>query len=157
MSKSKLPEKIKKLRGTDQPCRKSDEIDFDIIVKLPAPPKYFSSTAKSIYSTVGKSLVKARVLTLVNLTHFVQYCNETAIYMDSSAELSNVNNRIEQVTDKQGNTTTQVAAMSKVATTALQNALRLGREFGFTPASIGRIQSRVVKSKEDDFSKFLNS
>ena len=47
---------LKKLKGTDQPCRMREEITFDKITEIPSPPSYLCAEAKSFQnyrSTTG--------------------------------------------------------------------------------------------------------
>jgi P27 family predicted phage terminase small subunit len=154
MGRSKLPDKIKQLRGTDQKCRMSN-VDFGDLQKLPAPPKTFSKTSKRIYKTLGASALASGILTATNLPQFVAYCNEIGIYMDANDTFDTLESRVEAGGGMNG-TRTFVSGMQRIADGALQKALKIGREFGFTPATVNRIGGKV-KEDGDDFSKFLNS
>ena len=154
MGRNRLPDKIKDLRGTSQPCRKTKS-DFKTISKLPPPPPYFSKTAKKIYKTVGANILSAKILTPSNLPQFVAYCNEIAIYFDANEEISTLAGRVEEMSNESGSRTFP-SGMQRVAAMALQSALKLGREFGFTPATVSRI-GVTGKKDNDEFSNFMNS
>lgn len=152
MGRNKLPDRIKQIRGTDQKCRMS-KVDLGQMEKLPPPPKHFSKTCKKIYKSLGAGILASKVLSPTNLPQFVAYCQEIGIYLDANEEMGTLAKRIEH---GEG-TRTFVSGMQRVAALALKNALAIGKEFGFTPATVNRIGGIVKKEDGDDFDKFLKS
>jgi phage terminase small subunit len=151
MGRNKLPDSIKQLRGTDQPCRMA-KVDLGNISKLPPPNKAWSKTIKDIYKTLGKSLLATKILTATNLPQFVSYCVEVGVYLEGAEKYNSVESRVE-VNDKGRS---MVSGYAYAQNMALQNAIKLGREFGFTPATVTKI-APVKKEDQNPFDKFLNS
>lgn len=131
------------------------KVDLGIISKLPKPDPEWSKTIKDIYKQLGKSLLASKILTPTNLPQFVSYCIEVGVYLESAGKYCSVEKRVDKITTPSGNRTI-VSGHTYAANMALQNALKIGREFGFTPATVNRIGVRV-KEDGDDFSKFLKS
>jgi P27 family predicted phage terminase small subunit len=146
---------IKRMRGTDQPCRLK-EVNMPVIpivTKLP-PPKNLGKTGTRIYKTVGKMLMNLNILNELNFPQFYQYCKETELYYDIMAEMPNTEDLIHSVFDKQLNLTTKTKALRKIAESALNNSKILASEFGLTPSAQAKIMSRVntkPKSALDSF------
>lgn len=152
MGRNRLPDKIKKLRGTDQPCR-MNKVDLGIITKLPKPKKEWSKTIRDIYKSLGTSLVASKILTATNLPMFVSYCIEIGVYLESADKYCSVESRVE-LSDTGRSLVSGYAYAQKMA---LQNARELGREFGFTSATIEKIRNNNNKNDNDGFSNFLKS
>ncbi len=148
---AKLTNQQKKLRGTDQPCRMDNEVQMDVINKLPKVT--LKGTAKKIFTYTATMLINQQLLEMVGLDLLVAYCREMALYHDLSAEVEKEGYTIE-VQTKNG-TTTQINPKRKIAEGALSNAKSLASEFGFTPISKGKIAGLAApQQKQDDFADF---
>ncbi len=152
-----IPDSQKKMKGTSQPCRmdKSD-IEIPVIVKLP-PPKNLGPTGKKIYKSAGQLLVNLNVLNILNLPTFHQYCKETELYYDVMEKMPNTSDLIHDIRDKQGNLTTQVKALRKIAESALANSKTLAGEFGLTPSAQSKILSRLAPKPKNPLEAYLNA
>lgn len=149
--KQKQSNEIKVLRGTDQPCRMTPQSDM---TKLESLPKVrLKGTAKKIFEYTATELLHKKLLEVVGVDLLVAYAREMAIYHDLMLEVEKEGFTIE-VETKNG-TMTQINPKRKIAESALANAKSLASEFGFTPASRGRISSMVAPAvAADDFAQF---
>ena len=149
--KQKQSNEIKVLRGTDQPCRMTPQSEM---TKLESLPKVrLKGTAKKIFEYTATELLHKKLLEVVGVDLLVAYAREMAIYHDLMLEVEKEGFTIE-VETKNG-TMTQINPKRKIAESALANAKSLASEFGFTPASRGKISSMVAPAASvDDFAQF---
>lgn len=149
--RKKISNEQKVLRGTDQPCRMSPQVDS---TKMTAIPKVrLKGNAKKIFEYTATELLHKNLLELVGLDLLVAYCREMAIYHERMAEVEKEGYTIE-VETKNG-TTTIINPKRKVAESALANAKSIASEYGFTPASRTRISGLIAPpEKRDDFAEF---
>ena len=151
--RKKLPDNIKALRGTDQPCRMSDKpaVQTAMVVKLPKVG--LKGTAKKIFAVVATELMHNNLLDVYGVDMIVAYAREMALYHDMMTEVEREGVTIEVVT-KNG-VVTQINPKRKVAEGALASAKSLATEFGMTPSSRSRV-SAILNGNEqkDDFAEF---
>ncbi len=133
------PNALKKLSGTDQPCRTIKEPDFGIITKIPSAPKYMNKHAKKLYKTTAERLASIRVLNEVNLPMVVGYANEMGLYWEAQFEIQ-LKGQYESITDKMGNKRTVISDVVKNANNHLANAKSYAVELGITPASAHKVK-----------------
>ena len=151
--RKKLPDNIKALRGTDQPCRMSDKpaVQTAMVVKLPKVG--LKGTAKKIFAVVATELMHNNLLDVYGMDMIVAYAREMALYHDMMTEVEREGVTIEVVT-KNG-VVTQINPKRKVAEGALASAKSLATEFGMTPSSRSRV-SAIFNGNEqkDEFAEF---
>ena len=151
--RKKLPDNIKALRGTDQPCRMSDKpaVQTAMVVKLPKVG--LKGTAKKIFAVVATELMHNNLLDVYGVDMIVAYAREMALYHDMMTEVEKEGVTIEVVT-KNG-VVTQINPKRKVAEGALASARSLATEFGMTPSSRSRV-SAILNGNEqkDEFAEF---
>ena len=151
--RKKLPDNIKALRGTDQPCRMSDKpaVQTAMVVKLPKVG--LKGTAKKIFAVVATELMHNNILDVYGVDMIVAYAREMALYHDMMTEVEREGVTIEVVT-KNG-VVTQINPKRKVAEGALASAKSLATEFGMTPSSRSRV-SAILNGNEqkDEFAEF---
>ena len=151
--RKKLPDNIKSLRGTDQPCRMSDKpaVQTAMVVKLPKVG--LKGTAKKIFAVVATELMHNNLLDVYGVDMIVAYAREMALYHDMMTEVEREGVTIEVVT-KNG-VVTQINPKRKVAEGALASAKSLATEFGMTPSSRSRV-SAILNGNEqkDEFAEF---
>ena len=151
--RKKLPDNIKALRGTDQPCRMSDRpaVQTAMVVKLPKVG--LKGTAKKIFAVVATELMHNNLLDVYGVDMIVAYAREMALYHDMMTEVEKEGVTIEVVT-KNG-VVTQINPKRKVAEGALASAKSLATEFGMTPSSRSRV-SAILNGNEqkDEFAEF---
>ena len=151
--RKKLPDNIKALRGTDQPCRMSDKpaVQTAMVVKLPKVG--LKGTAKKIFAVVATELMHNNLLDVYGVDMIVAYAREMALYHDMMTEVEREGVTIEVVT-KNG-VVSQINPKRKVAEGALASAKSLATEFGMTPSSRSRV-SAILNGNEqkDEFAEF---
>ena len=153
--RKQLPDKIKKLKGTDQPIRMSkNKGGYDSLAELPTlRPNPLNKQGKSIYRSTGNMLINQGLLNEVNFSLFVSYCIELGTYYELIEDVKEEGYTVEEVT-KSGSRTLP-NPKRKMANDALDRARQLSSEFGLTPASESKISS-PGRADEDPLSQLLN-
>ena len=77
---------LKKLKGTDQPCRMREEITFDKITEIPSPPSYLCVEAKKVFKVTAQQLADKGVLDVVNINTVLLYASEMGKYIEAEKE-----------------------------------------------------------------------
>ena len=151
--RKKLPDSIKALRGTDQPCRMTDKpaVQGATVIKLPKVG--LKGTAKKIFAVVATELMHNNLLDVYGVDMVVAYAREMALYHDMMAEIEKGGVTIEVMT-KTG-VVTQINPKRKVAEGALAAAKSLAVEFGMTPSSRSRVAALLSGNEQkDEFAEF---
>jgi len=140
-----IPDELKKIRGTDQPCRlRPNSLKIRDLINLPMVPRQLKGVSKDFYRSVGYTLLKTGILNSVNLQTFIELCFYVGLihmYMD----LMNIAITVEEFKDIQ-----------KLLTDAVRIRNILASEFGLTPASAGKI-IQPKKEEKNRLDKFLNA
>ncbi len=147
----------KRLRGTDQPCRMTDEnlpATVSNSVTLSSLPKSgLKGTAKKVYTLVATELMNRGALDVLSSDLIIAYCREMALYHDMMRDLEKEGMTI-TVETKHGSIK-QVNPKRKVAESALSAAKSLASEFGLSPASRARVLALFIdNAPKDDFADF---
>ncbi len=144
------PTALKVSRGTDQPARMNkNEMQPELISKMPPPPKWFSTLAKKIYRQKSKELIAQKIMSQLDIDMFVLYCNEYAVYIETSAEI-----RAIPYNASLGEASNEVyKRIRQQNQQAWERAKSIAIEFGFTPSSRARVHKPETNSDgDDDFS-----
>lgn len=144
---------MKTLRGTDQPCRMTDNAASTGTAIVSLPRSGLKGSAKKVFEIVATELIHKCLLDIVGIDLVVAYAREMGLYHDTMRELEKEGYTIE-VETKFGSTTL-VNPKRKVAESALANAKSLAAEFGLTPASRSRVAALIAdNAPKDDFAEF---
>ena len=98
VGRKKIPDQVKILHGTNQPCRMNEnKPDYEIVKKLPPAPRWFSKLGKRIYRNLGKELLQKNILTALSIPMFIAYCREISIYLEIEMEFLTMEDRIHNI------------------------------------------------------------
>ena len=148
-----LPDAVKVMRGTDQPCRMSGDDGVDKIgnvrqimscsrMKL-LPTK----RAKEIFKTKANQLIGLQVLTELDLEHLAVYANSLDVLFSC---LEGMRKPALQRFDKDGKLVGYIAPPEiALYKQMVEQVNRIGAEFGFTPVSRQRISQPMVEEKDE--------
>ena len=151
--RKKLPDNIKALRGTDQPCRMTDKpaVQGATIIKLPKVG--LKGTAKKVFAVVATELMHNNLLEVYGVDMVVAYAREMALYHDMMSDIEKEGVTIVVMT--KAGVVTQVNPKRKVAEGALAAAKSLAVEFGMTPSSRSRVAALLSGNEQkDEFAEF---
>lgn len=162
MGRSKLPEQVKKLRGTSRKDREVDSSSFDTeIVKTLEEvnaPTHLSPAAKKIYKEVVQRLFAMKMLLPVDEYALSLYASAMATAIKVQKELDKEGYLI-TVKDENGDLCkVMVNPMVKVLKDAVNTANAIGSQFGWSPVSRIRLAAMASgKDKDkDDFEDSIN-
>lgn len=162
MGRTRLPVALKKMQGTSQKCRDGagGAVEFDVISKVPAAPKYFTKVQKNVYKSTCQQMINLGLLNVVNLPLVSAYAREMGVYWDAEKGLQEAYDKIEgSELDTEGSpytakriakldTYSEIKALRKVAKDALKTARDIAKDFGFTPTTMSKLP--VKGGGEDD-------
>lgn len=147
-----LPDTIKVLRGTDQPCRMSGAVD--LAEKITDIKKITSTArlkllptkrAKEIFKTKANQLIALGVLTNLDIEHLAIYANSLDVLFSC---MEGMREPATEKYNKNGNLVGYVPrpeiAMYKQM---VEHVNRIGAEFGFTPVSRQKLNTEKPEEK----------
>jgi len=155
MARPKKPTKIKELQGTIRKCREDEnEMQVAQVVEMPTAPSFLNEQGAKEWDLVTNELANIKMLHLTDLAVLAAYCNEMGTYHALAQEMGG--NYTERTYDKDGKLrASKIAPKYKVMQAALQNALKIASQFGFTPSSRASLSMpEQEKEKTDDFNFF---
>ena len=130
MGRKTTPPALKAIAGTKRPDREVlDAPEYDLIEKFPNPPQHLNIDGVEMWNNLGRQLVSAKVLQVVDLYSLEQLCVAWQMFRKK--------------------------AKAEMETTAAENtALKaLFSEFGMTPASRSKVAVGSAKSTGNAFAK----
>ena len=152
----KILDEVKKLRGTDQPCRMSGNSDsaeklisIEQITSTAKLKVLKTKRSKDIFKTKANQLIALGVLTELDLEHLALYAFSLDFVFTCMTNIMDNVDTGERMLD--GVSGKEVSMMFK----AFDYVNRLGAEFGFTPMSRQKI-NQSPKEEEDELAQFLN-
>ena len=127
----KIPDALKTLHGTDQPCRMTDGAKPPAMNVVAVPRSGLKGTARKVFGVVAAELIHKRLLEVVGVDLVVAYART------------------------RNGPATVVNPKRRIAEGALANARSLAAEFGLTPASRHRVAALLADdAPKDDFAEF---
>lgn len=154
MSKGRkpIPDELKKLRGTDQPCRMSNTVeyaeritDIKMITSTSRLKLLPTKRAKDIFKQKANQLIALGILTVLDIEHLAVYANSLDVLFSCMESMRNeptpkYNKNMEligYVPDPSINMYRQM----------VEHVNRIGAEFGFTPISRQKINYQEEEKK----------
>ena len=124
------------------------------VVSMPEAPSFLNQQGAEEWHLVTNELANIKMLHLTDLSILAAYCNEIGIYREIAQELQG--NFTEQTVDKDGRLrSTKIAPKYKVMQNALQNAMKIATQYGFTPSSRASLSMpEQDEERTDDFNFF---
>jgi P27 family predicted phage terminase small subunit len=154
--RKKIPTAIKKAQGTLVKSRTlENEMQVTQLEFIPEAPDYLGEFAKLEWETVATELAAKHMLHLVDLGLLSAYCNEMGIYLECYEKL-NKEGSVERTYDKDGRLrASKTKPEVTIARNALDRALKLAVQFGFTPSARASIpQPEVPGNNNEDYDFF---
>lgn len=145
-----IPNSLKVLKGTDQPCRMRNEIEVQKISKMPPAPKWLGKTGRKLYRDKAEYLINADILSHVDIEMFVSFCFEYGRYYDTAQKLSEVSHAA-ILSDKQQQLYDR---LRKINRESFDRAKYLASEFGLSP--VARMKFNPSAEEKDPLSELLS-
>lgn len=152
--RKKIPDVLKSLRGTDQPCRRSEAAQPTAETAVgPLPRSGLKGTAKKVFEVVATELIHKQLLDRVGVDLVVAYAREMGLYHDMMRDAEKEGYTVE-IETKFGSATI-INPKRKIAEGALGRAQSLAAEFGLTPSSRSRVSALLTDNvPKDEFADF---
>jgi P27 family predicted phage terminase small subunit len=153
--RKKTPTKIKELRGT---LRKDRTIDNEMTVatvsEIPSPPDWLSDIGAEEWNKVCAELHNKKMLHHIDLRLLEAYCNAISLHIETEIMLRK-KGRIQVFKDEEGNVKhAQAVPYQKIANDALDRALKIATQFGFTPSSRSGISTPTINIQNNNHNYF---
>ncbi len=152
----KTLDEVKKLRGTDQPCRMSGTVDsaekLTSIGQITSTAKLKvlkTKRSKDIFKLKANQLISLGVLTELDIEHLALYAYSLDFVFTCMSEIMDGIGKGDRMLDTVS--IKEINTMYK----ALDYVNRFGQDFGFTPMSRQKINQKP-KEDEDELTQFLN-
>lgn len=160
MGRSKLPDAVKKMRGTSRKCREIDVsvVESNVVTELSSvtAPKHLNAEAKRIYKILVQQLFSMKMLMPIDEVALSIYCNAVVTI-----------HKMQEALDKDGYVVVEkdeFGAMCKVSVNPAQKVLKdaintantIGSQFGWSPAARMKLVSMLANTdeKKNDFTDF---
>ena len=141
-----LPDNVKYLKGTAQPCRINDEAPTPEADKVECP-EYLSNAAKKHWEKISTELMDCGILTNIDVDALAVYCENYATWAEATKKLNRYGSVIK---NKQG--LPVLSPYFKVARNAFDQMKVLLSEFGMTPSSRTKVKATQKEKPKDDWS-----
>tara|TARA_R100001244_G_scaffold42281_1_gene38195 strand:+ start:4326 stop:4799 length:474 start_codon:yes stop_codon:yes gene_type:complete len=151
--RKRIPTKIKELRGTVQPCRAvENEMQVSVVATLPEPPHWLSEIGKEEWIKVTSELFNKNMLHQIDLRLLEAYCNAISLHIETEIMLRE-KGRIQVFKNEDGTIKhAQAVPYQKIANDALDKALKIATQFGFTPSARATIsQPNIVQQNQYNY------
>ena len=156
--RKKIPDSIKELRGTNQPCRMSGETninpveDFMEISDAKGLSVLKTKRAKDIFKEKANQLIQLKVLTNMDLEQLAIYAHNVDMMFTCMTELKKY--KFKEVKDKNQNTVTIENPYLKLYKDLIPLINKMASEFGFSPVS--RMKFNHKPEEKDPLQALLN-
>ena len=155
MGRNKLPDSVKKMRGSDQPCRMSGDSAFSLATEI-VVPTYLTADAKKAFKSVAQRLMANRLLSDLDYEAVELYAINYARCVKAEKMIKQ-QGEVVLIKDEDGNLIKQEENVwLKVQRESIKVINNVGAQFGFSPISRVKLAA-LLKEKEvekDDFSDF---
>jgi P27 family predicted phage terminase small subunit len=153
--RKKTPTKIKELQGTLKPERQlANEMQVSLVQEIPEPPQWLTEIGQEEWMKVCGELFNKRMLHQIDLRLIEAYCNAMALHIETEMMLRD-KGRIQVFKNSDGTIKhTQSVPFQKIANDALDRALKLATQFGFTPSARTSIQQPTFIQQNNEYNFF---
>ena len=143
MPAKKVPTKIKKVLGTENPFRTlKDEFEPMVLLEVPPPSKVYTTRVQKTWNKIATELLDAGILYALDIELIEQYCDLQTQY---DALLENVNKNGVIILNNHGNEGTNPALVQLQSVTKVM--LSIGAVLGLGAANRTKIGGAKPKEK----------
>lgn len=156
--RKRIPDEIKKLKGTAQKCRlaktPATNNAMGVMIVPPKPPTWLDKQARKIFSVKAAQLSLVGIVTPFDVELLSAYAASMSLVVQASTEIQSQGITIIHAT-KTGVVTVSNPAI-KIMNDNIKVINQIGAQFGFSPSSRASIMALVAKkeTKKDDFDEF---
>ena len=153
--RKRLPTKEKELRGTLKPERVvENEMTVSLVGEVPPAPVWLIEIGKEEWQKVCLELYNKQMLHQIDLRLIEAYCNAIALHIETEIMLRD-KGRIQIFKNADGSVKhTQSVPFQKIANDALDRALKIATQFGFTPSARSTISQPTLIQQNNEYNFF---
>ena len=153
--RKKIPTKIKELQGTLKGERTLDnEMTVSLVSQIPEAPEWLSEIGKVEFKKICIELFNKRMLHNIDLRILEAYANAISLHIETEQYLRE-NGRIQEFKNPDGTIKhTQSVPYQKIANDALDRALKIATQFGFTPSARSSINQPTLIQNNTEYNFF---
>lgn len=153
--RKRLPTKEKELRGTLKPERVvENEMTVSLVGEVPPAPDWLTEIGKEEWQKVCLELYNKQMLHQIDLRLIEAYCNAIALHIETEIMLRD-KGRIQIFKNADGSVKhTQSVPFQKIANDALDRALKIATQFGFTPSARSTISQPTLIQQNNEYNFF---
>jgi len=158
--RKKIPNELKKIRGTDQPCRMDNENNFDTIQDIEQITNanqlkvLKSKRAKDIFKQKANQLMQLKLLTELDLEQLAVYANNMDMIFKCIQELKK--GHFKEIHDENGYLLRYIEnPYLKMYRDLLTVTNKMAGDFGFNPISRNKFTIEPPKEKDNPFKEFI--
>tara|TARA_R100001463_G_C3444775_1_gene212980 strand:- start:51 stop:527 length:477 start_codon:yes stop_codon:yes gene_type:complete len=153
--RKKTPTRIKELQGTVKSERMLDnEMTASLVAAIPQPPEWLSEIGKNEWKKVCVELFNKQMLHQIDLRLLEAYANAISLHIETEIFLRE-NGRIQEFKNPDGTLKhTQALPQQKIANDALDRALKIATQFGFTPSARSSINQPTLIQNNNEYNFF---
>ena len=144
-----LSDSLKVIRGTNQPCRMRGDLIIEHPNELPKPPRSMGRTAKKYYSNVGVFLIRANIITPIDVGVLEMCSIEYGRYYDLTKLIDEIN----LMDDMSEGQAAKLNLMNRRMMQSYERWIKLAIELGLTPSA--RLKFHVKKEEKDELQTII--
>tara|TARA_R100000458_G_C8179951_1_gene177353 strand:- start:8 stop:484 length:477 start_codon:yes stop_codon:yes gene_type:complete len=153
--RKRKPTKIKELQGTLRANRVVDnEMSVSLVAKIPSAPDWLSDIGKEEWRKVCLELYNKQMLHQIDLRLLEAYCNAISLHIECEMYLRENGRILEYKNDDGSLRHSQSKAQQKIANDALDRALKIATQFGFTPSARSSISQPTLIQNNTEYNFF---
>ena len=150
MGRDRLTRDEKNLKGTYQPSREVKPQVVNALSRMPNVPEWIGDEGKRIWREQGANLLKSGLLTESDMVAFSRYCQYAGLFERLMRELST-----DELVLTLPNAITTPNPKFKMALDCQNQADKLGKQFGLSPATRKKVPPPQEGEPEDIFERYL--
>ncbi|MGY2133642.1 phage terminase small subunit P27 family [Hymenobacter sp. HD11105] len=146
------PTSLKKLAGTDQPCRTNEQEPVPDVA-LPLPPAWLSPAAKEYWGEIGAVLLSMKLVTAAEGPALMLLTDALAEWVGARKVVLKSGRTYKAMTEH--GFIMRPRPEVAIASDAWKRAMRMLVEFGLTPASRSKVSAIGEKEGKDPFAQMM--
>jgi len=156
MANKRIPTELKIVRGTDQPCRRKKEPEYEKLTVCPDHPEYLSNYARKMWKRLAPQLFEKGLLSAAYLPALEVLCEAYGLYREAHNAIYKQGNRRRSLAAYlQGKRTGEITEY-RIMKAAFQDFRLYLLEFGLSPSSKGGIDSPKPVDTKDVIERMWN-
>ena len=155
MGRNKLPDNVKVMRGTAQPCRLTGGQNFELATGYTIPA-HLDKDAKKVFKSIAERMLMNRLLSTLDFEQLEIYAINYARCVKAE-KMIKMEGEVVLIKDEDGNLLRQEENVwLKIQKDAIKVINAIGGQFGMSPVSRVKLASllKAEKEQKDDFSEY---